>query len=57
MPIYIDPSIKELLDSELLSLLKWKSCFNIKWLEQSLERQIVIALDIWFKYYKDNWWI
>jgi len=57
MPIYVDKSLKELLDPELLKLLKSKSCFHIKKLDDNLEAQIEKALTIGFELYKEKGWI
>ena len=57
MPIYVDKNLKELLDPELLKLLKGKSCFHIKKLDDKLEAQIEKALTIGFELYKEKGWI
>jgi hypothetical protein len=57
MPIYIDTDLKDVFDPELLSLLKGKSCFHIKKIDEKLEKQIKKALDIGFKLYKKRGWI
>ncbi|MHA1308884.1 MAG: DUF1801 domain-containing protein [Candidatus Heimdallarchaeota archaeon] len=57
MPIYVEKNLKELLDPELLKLLKGKSCFHIKKLDDNLEAQIEKALAIGFELYKEKGWI
>jgi hypothetical protein len=57
MPIYTDKSVKQELKPELLSLLKGKSCFHIKKLDQQLLGQIEEALKIGFELYKKKGWI
>ena len=57
MPIYVDKNLKELLDPELLKLLKGKSCFHIKKLDDKLEAQIEKALKIGLELYKEKGWI
>ena len=57
MPIYVDKNLKESLDPELLKLLKGKSCFHIKKLDDKLEAQIEKALKIGFELYKEKGWI
>ena len=57
MPIYVDKNLKESLDPELLKLLKGKSCFHIKKLDDKLEAQIDKALAIGFELYKEKGWI
>ncbi|MHA1504555.1 MAG: DUF1801 domain-containing protein [Candidatus Heimdallarchaeota archaeon] len=57
MPIYVDKNLKESLGPELLKLLKGKSCFHIKKLDDNLEAQIDKALAIGFELYKEKGWI
>jgi hypothetical protein len=56
MPIYISPEIKLLLHPELLKILKGKSCFHIKKLDENLENYLSKALEIGFLHYKQNGW-
>ena len=56
MPIYISPEVKLLLHPELLKILKGKSCFHIKKLDENLEKYLSKALEIGFLHYKKNGW-
>jgi len=57
MPIYTDTQLGKVFKPELLNLLKGKSCFHIKALNESLEQQIDEALKIGYKLYKKRGWI
>lgn len=57
MPIYSDVNILEVFKPELLKTLKGKSCFHIKYLDDTLEKQIKEALEIGYKLYKKRGWI
>lgn len=57
MPVYTDIEIKSIFGNELLKLLKGKSCFHIKKLDQELEKQICEALEAGFLLYKEKGWI
>ena len=57
MPVYIDTSLKEVFAPELLKLLKGKSCFHIKQLDENLENRIFDALRKGFDLYKQRGWI
>ena len=57
MPIYTDASLKDVFKPELLSLLKGKSCFHIKKLDERLEGQIEEALHKGYALYKRRGWI
>jgi hypothetical protein len=54
MPIYVEPELKEKLDPELLKLLKGKSCFHIKSIDQELENKINDTLQKGYKLYQKN---
>jgi hypothetical protein len=56
MSIYVDPSEKQKLGAELLKTLSGKSCFRIKKLDATLEKQIEEALKTAFGFYKKNKW-
>jgi len=56
MPIYVDTTISEVFKPELLSLLKGKSCFHIRKLNNKLSGQIKFALKEGFKLYKKRCW-
>lgn len=57
MPVYAEQEIKALFQPELLTLLKGKSCFHIKTLNEPLEGQIRDALATGFKLYRERNWI
>ncbi|MDF1497562.1 MAG: DUF1801 domain-containing protein [Patescibacteria group bacterium] len=57
MPIYTDSNLKDLIDDNLVKLLKGKSCFHIQTLNDNLEKQIAKALNAGFKIYKKKGWI
>jgi hypothetical protein len=57
MPVYVDTEIKNLFAPELLKLLKGKSCFHIKKLDEQLLGQINQALSEGFELYKQRGWI
>lgn len=52
MSVYIDTNLKEVFEPESLSLLKGKSCFHIKKIDDKLKKQIKKALKIGFQLYK-----
>lgn len=56
MPIYADTSLKNFFKPELLKLLKGKSCFHIKSLDDKLEKQIDAALKKGYALYKKRGW-
>lgn len=57
MPIYTDIQLKKTFNPELLKLLKGKSCFHVKVLDESLEQQIDEALKIGHELYRKKGWI
>ncbi|OGU15721.1 MAG: hypothetical protein A2X61_08285 [Ignavibacteria bacterium GWB2_35_12] len=57
MPVYSDVNILDVFKPELLKTLKGKSCFHIKYLDDTLEKQIKEALEIGYKLYKKRGWI
>ena len=57
MPVYGDPEIKRVFQPELLKLLKGKSCFHIKKLDETLLAQIKKALEIGFRSYQEQGWV
>lgn len=57
MPIYIDPTLKDNLEAKLLKLLKGKSCFHIKTIDNELEAQITKALQKGYELYNSRGWI
>lgn len=57
MPVYAAPERKELFAPELLALLKGKSCFHIKRLDDDLVRQIRDALGEGRRLYEERGWV
>ena len=57
MPVYVKSEMKKVFKPELLGLLKGKSCFHIKKLDSTLEKQIIDALDKGYQLYKNRGWI
>jgi len=57
MPIYIEPEFKKKLPSALTQLLKGKTCFHIKKLDDGLLKHIAAALDEGVKNYKRRGWL
>ncbi|MBD3169680.1 MAG: DUF1801 domain-containing protein [candidate division Zixibacteria bacterium] len=57
MPIYVDASLKDVFEPDLLKLLKGKSCFHVKTLDDKLEGQIEDALESGYELYKKRGWI
>jgi len=57
MPVYAEPEIKALFPVELLALLKGKSCFHIKKLDDKLQNQIRFVLDFGLKAYQERGWV
>jgi hypothetical protein len=57
MPIYTDTDLADVFKPELLKLLKGKSCFRIKELNDELEVQIEDALKKGYELYKQRGWI
>lgn len=57
MPVYVEPELKAMFQPEMLSLLKGKSCFHIKKLDQVLLSQIKDALAAGFELYEKRGWV
>ena len=57
MPVYAEPERKTLFKPELLKLLKGKSCFYIKKLDDELLKQIKQALAEGFEMFKQRGWV
>lgn len=57
MPVYAEPDMKQVFDEDLLKLLKGKSCFHIKKLDELLLSHIEDALAEGFKIYKEKDWV
>jgi hypothetical protein len=56
MPVYTQPEMKKIFKPELLKLLKGKSCFHIKKLDNELKTQIKDALAAGYECYKERGW-
>jgi hypothetical protein len=57
MPVYVETDIKNMFETDLLKLLKGKSCFHIKKIDEVLEKQIADALEQGYLLYKKREWI
>jgi hypothetical protein len=57
MPVYAAPELTKVFSPELVKLLKGKSCFHIKKLDDSLPGQIESALEIGFEFYQERGWV
>lgn len=57
MPVYVAAELKPLLAPELLKLLKGKSCFHLKQLDETRLEQIRAALQIGYQFYQEQGWI
>ena len=57
MPIYAETDLKTVFKPELLRLLKGKSCFHIKKLDEELLRQIEAALKVGYEMYQQRDWV
>lgn len=57
MPVYAEPEVKVLFPPELLRLLKGKSCFHIKQLDDALLSQIEDVLRQGFEMYRRRGWV
>lgn len=58
MPVYSDEAaMKAIFSERLLRLLKGKSCFHIKDLDEQLEKDIANALEAGFQLYKQHGWV
>ena len=57
MPIYAETDLKTVFKPELLRLLKGKSCFHIKKLDDELLRQIEAAVKIGYELYQERGWV
>ena len=56
MPIYANPELAKKLHPDLLKLLKGKSCFHIKKLDENLKKHIAEALKTGHECYKKMGW-
>jgi hypothetical protein len=57
MPVYVETDMKNIFETDLLKLLKGKSCFHIKKIDDVLEKQIAYALEQGYLLYKNRGWI
>ena len=57
MLAYAEPEVRRQLSPEFIALLKGKSCFYIKKVNESILDQIKKALDIGLKVYREKDWI
>lgn len=57
MPLYVDESLKRFIPPELLKLLKGKTCFHIKHLDDILAGQIDAVLAKGIEFYKEHGWV
>lgn len=57
MPVYAEPEMKKIFDPSLLKLLKGKSCFHIKKLDDELLGHIERALAEGYRLYKEKGWV
>ncbi len=57
MPVYAEPEVKALFAPELLKLLKGKSCFHLKTLDETLLAQVEDALRQGFALYRQRGWV
>ncbi|WP_316814865.1 hypothetical protein [Pedobacter nyackensis] len=57
MPVYAEPDIKAVFDPVLLKLLKGKSCFHVKKLDDVLLGHIESALAEGYRLYKEKGWV
>lgn len=57
MPVYAEAELTKVFGPELVKLLKGKSCFHIKKLDEVLLGQVESALDIGFQLYQERGWI
>jgi hypothetical protein len=57
MPIYAETDLKTVFKPELLRLLKGKSCFHIKKLDDELPLQLEAALKIGYAQYQERGWV
>ncbi|MNL75547.1 hypothetical protein D3C87_2013720 [compost metagenome] len=57
MPVYAEPEMKKVFDPILLKLLKGKSCFHIKKLDDELLAHIESALAEGYRLYKEKGWV
>src|SRR5262249_13670468 len=57
MPVYMEPSLRKKLSPNFMKLLKGKSCFYFKGLDDALVRDVKFALDEGVKVYESRGWV
>jgi len=57
MPVYAEPEKNALFAPELLALLKGKSCFHVRQLDDELQRRVDEALERGLALYRERGWI
>lgn len=57
MPVYAEPEVKTVFAPELARLLKGKSCFHIKKLDDTLLKHLEDALQTGFELYQQRGWV
>jgi hypothetical protein len=57
MPIYLNPELRKKLSPRLLKLLKGKTCFRVKKLDEGLKRDIEAALKLGKECYRERGWV
>jgi len=57
MCVYMNAETKKKLSPSLLKLLKGKSCFHVKKLDEGLKKDIEAALELGTKLYKERGWV
>ncbi len=57
MPVYTHGSQKEMFAPELLALLKGKSCFHVKRVDDELLKHVEDALAAGFELYRERGWV
>lgn len=57
MCVYMNEPVKKKISPALLKLLKGKTCFYLKSLDASLEKDIEVALEEGAKYYRGREWV
>lgn len=57
MPVYTDTNLTEVFHPDLLKLLKGKSCFHVKAIDEDLAKHIDRALSIGHDLYRKRGWI
>jgi hypothetical protein len=57
MPVYTQPEMQRLFPPELAKLLKGKSCFHVKKLDEQLIEQLDAAMQSGFVLYQERGWV